>query len=86
MKLSVHAAREERFGAVQTLGPPAGQSWSKATAAERRIGLKQGFWAMVDRWCDMVAPCPWSAHVGLSAFAAPAGWGDQAVPRVVPTP
>ena len=41
------------------------------------VSLGHRFATMVDGWCDMIAPCPWSAHIGLTALGPHTGWPDQ---------
>jgi 3-vinyl bacteriochlorophyllide hydratase len=33
-------------------------------------------------WIDMIAPCPWSAHIGLSGMGTHMAWSDQAILRI----
>jgi 3-vinyl bacteriochlorophyllide hydratase len=51
----------------------------------RKTGLRYGFWAVVNSWLDMIAPCPWGAHTGLSAIGPHNVWADQGAIRVAPT-
>jgi 3-vinyl bacteriochlorophyllide hydratase len=72
MKSGVCTGREAGFGKAESLGWPGFQN----NGSGRRYGLRQSLHLIVNGWCDMIAPCPWSAHAGLNALGPHAGWAD----------
>ena len=49
----------------------------KNAQVEPQRGLTTSIRTSIDGWLDVVAPSPWSAHVGLSAVGAHTVWADQ---------
>jgi 3-vinyl bacteriochlorophyllide hydratase len=49
---------------------------------KQNSGLRPALWTAFNGWFDMIAPCPWSAHVGLSAVGTHTAWTDQATVRL----
>jgi 3-vinyl bacteriochlorophyllide hydratase len=78
MKPSVYARREDGFTARESFSRA---GWDSA-ASGRKAGLRKSFSAMMNGWFDMIAPCPWSAHMGLSALGPHSGWADQGDLRI----
>ena len=78
MKSSVYAGRDDGLGA----GEPLWRSQPDAADTGRSGGLGSSLWVMINGWCDMIAPCPWSAHIGLSALGPHAGWPDHGTLRI----
>ncbi len=78
MEPSVYYGSEEGFSKGLPGRYPARSG--KAAHPPLRQGLwplRQGLWSMLNGWCDMIAPCPWGATAGSSAFGAHACWADQ---------
>jgi 3-vinyl bacteriochlorophyllide hydratase len=78
MEPSVCSEQNEGFAA-------AGYSMRRAPRTKEtgpQYGWRQTLWAMINGWCDVIAPCPWSAHAGLSAIGPQAGWHDHAAPTL----
>ena len=73
MTFSVYSGRDYGRGAGKSLD----RRGSKDTKAQQRHGLSDRFWMMANGWCDMIAPCPWSAHIGLNSLGPHTGWADQ---------
>ena len=87
MKPSVRSARDEGFGAVQALG----RGGFERAKTSRRPGFGDSLWAVANGWCDVIAPSPWSAHIGLSGLGTEAlgrhnVWIDQPPLATAPRP
>ncbi len=50
-----------------------------------RRGLAATLSDTVNGWVDLIAPCPWSAHIGLSNVGTHTAWSDHVVGRGGPS-
>jgi 3-vinyl bacteriochlorophyllide hydratase len=61
------------------------QSRQRAQAVDNDVPTKPlsgMILATLNGWIDVIAPCPWSAHIGLSGMGTHMGWSDQATLRI----
>ncbi len=49
---------------------------------EEKPGLGHELQGALNGWLDVIAPCPWSAHMGLTTVGTHTAWTDQASPGV----
>ncbi len=80
MTLSVYSGRDYGRGAGESLDRRGFQN----AKVQQRQGLARRFWIMANGWCDMIAPCPWSAHIGLTSLGPHSGWSDQIASKIAP--
>jgi 3-vinyl bacteriochlorophyllide hydratase len=73
VKSSVYSGQGDRFKGAE----PLWGNESQGAQTGRGSGFGQSLRVMVNGWCDMIAPCPWSAHIGLSALGPHAGFSDH---------
>jgi 3-vinyl bacteriochlorophyllide hydratase len=80
-RLSLGADRGFRAGETVAAGPRDGRPGERW--GDREVDIS----SMVNGWIDMIAPCPWSAHMGLHATqAAHAARHDHLVKQPLYTP
>jgi 3-vinyl bacteriochlorophyllide hydratase len=51
----------------------------KIAARRNRPSLRRTVSSVLNGWLDMIAPCPWSGHIGLTEVAIHTAWPDQGV-------